>query len=79
MVVPIDGGPVKFMHYDQYIASSEWRDRVTLYKEAAGWRCEQCQSERNLTGHHLHYLNIGNEPREDIEILCWPCHQGRHE
>ena len=79
MVVPIDDGPVKFMNYAEYIKSDEWKTRVTRYKADAGWRCEQCGSEHALTGHHITYINIGNEPREDIEVLCWPCHKARHE
>lgn len=78
MVVPVDGGSVKFMTYEEYIVSSEWKARVTQYKESAGWRCVQCGSSTSLTGHHLTYINIGNEPSEDIEILCWPCHKGKH-
>ena len=78
MVVPLNGGPVKFMTYHEYIDSPEWNERVTQYKESVEWTCEECGSSLNLTGHHLHYLNLGNEPKEDIEILCWDCHQGRH-
>lgn len=79
MVIPPNAGPVRFMTYDQYIISPEWRVRVTAYKDAADWICEQCGTDERLTGHHRHYLNLGNELPEDIEILCWPCHQGRHE
>jgi 5-methylcytosine-specific restriction endonuclease McrA len=79
MVVPLNGGPVKFMTYDEYMISSEWRTRVTAYKQVAGWCCIDCGTSENLTGHHRHYLNLGNELPEDIEVLCWPCHKGRHE
>ena len=78
MVVPLNGGAVRFMTYHDYIVSPEWHERVTYYKELAGWRCQDCGSASRLTGHHRHYLNIGNEPIEDIEILCWNCHQLRH-
>ena len=79
MVMPIDGGPVKFMAYAEYIESTEWRTRVTRFKADAGWKCEQCEGQEDLTGHHLTYRNIGNEPREDIAVLCWPCHEGKHQ
>jgi 5-methylcytosine-specific restriction endonuclease McrA len=78
MVVPINGGPVKFMTYHEYIASDEWYERVTQYKDVAGWTCEECGATDDITGHHKHYLNLGNEPPEDIEILCWDCHRERH-
>ena len=79
MVMPFNGGPVKFMTYPQYISSDEWNGRVTSYKADAGWVCEECGSSQDLTGHHKTYINLGNEPREDIDILCWPCHKGRHD
>lgn len=79
MVIPINGGPVKFMTYEEYIVSPEWRERVNAMKEAAGWQCTSCGSGVRLTGHHKHYLNLGHEAPEDIEVLCWPCHQTRHE
>ena len=78
MVVPIDGGVIKFMHYHQYIESPEWKDRVTRYKDTAKCLCTNCGSSENITGHHKTYINIGNEPEEDIEILCWSCHQENH-
>ena len=78
-MVPLNDGPVRFMTYHDYIASPEWRERVTSYKAAAGWTCERCGATENLTGHHRHYLNLGNELPEDIEVLCWECHKGRHQ
>ena len=78
MVVPLGDGPVKFMTYDQYMASDEWRERVNSYKAAAEWTCKECGSTENLTGHHRHYMNLGNELPEDIEVLCWDCHRERH-
>jgi 5-methylcytosine-specific restriction endonuclease McrA len=77
-VIPLNGGPVRFMTYHEYIISPEWRERVTAYKDAADWTCEDCGVTENITGHHKHYLNLGNEPPEDIEVLCWGCHKGRH-
>jgi 5-methylcytosine-specific restriction endonuclease McrA len=78
MVVSINSNKVKFMTYEEYIQSVEWQERVTMFKDEAGC-CEKCGSTEQLTGHHLNYLNIGNEPREDIQILCWPCHQQEHK
>ena len=79
MVIPIDSGPVKFMNYHEYIKSPEWKDRVAIYKEEADWQCSICGDSEDITGHHKTYINIGNEPEEDIEILCWTCHQKEHE
>lgn len=79
MVIPLNGGPVRFMTYSEYIVSPEWRDRVTRYKSEKDWTCEECGATENITGHHKHYLNLGNELPENIEILCWPCHKKKHE
>ena len=78
MVIPLNGEPIRFMTYQEYIISPEWRERVSTFKDAQGWTCEQCGSTRDITGHHKHYLNLGNELPEDIEILCWPCHKSKH-
>ena len=78
MVISSSGGPVRFMTYHVYLKSPEWRERVKVYKKDADWTCEQCGSSKEITGHHKHYFNLGNELPEDIEILCWPCHRGRH-
>lgn len=66
------------MTYEEYINSPEWRERVNKYKNEAGWICSECGEENHVTGHHKTYRNIGNEPAEDIEILCWNCHKERH-
>jgi hypothetical protein len=47
--------------------------------------CEYCGETRRLTRHHKSYFvdpKYGRESDidrpENIEMLCWPCHQGRH-
>ena len=79
MVIPLNSGSIRFMTYHEYILSPEWQSRVDSYKEAADWTCEECEDTENITGHHKHYLNLGNEPPEDIEVLCWNCHKKRHK
>jgi len=78
MVIPLSRRYVKFMTYQDYINSDEWRERVNQLKDNSGWVCSECGNDEHITGHHKTYRNIGNESAEDIEILCWECHQKKH-
>lgn len=60
--------------YKAYLASKQWRKRRHVAIEAAGGRCEACGAEVGLTVHHLTYANVGEEPPEDLMVLCKECH-----
>jgi hypothetical protein len=57
----------------------------------AGHVCEDCGEDDPLTLHHLHYETaesrirqkywipiFGQETPDDLDALCWTCHQARH-
>jgi 5-methylcytosine-specific restriction endonuclease McrA len=52
-----------------------WRVRRGLWLRSAGYRCERCSARTNLTIHHKTYARLGRERREDVQVLCWRCHQ----
>jgi uncharacterized protein (DUF1697 family) len=54
------------------------KKRLEVYKKY-DYRCNVCGSEKNLQIHHKNYLNIFQEPIEDLELLCAECHTKRHE
>ncbi len=68
-------------NYENYLQSEQWwRKRgITILK--AGNRCQRCGwlSPRydglGLEVHHKTYKHLGNEPWEDLEALCKPCHE----
>jgi 5-methylcytosine-specific restriction endonuclease McrA len=62
--------------YTLYLRSEAWRAKRLEVLARAGWTCERC----GLTGvrldvHHRHYRNLGDEPLEDLQALCRPCHE----
>jgi HNH endonuclease len=45
------------------------------------YHCEKCGSRGAHTEvqvHHRHYRNLGNEPLDDLVVLCGFCHQALH-
>ncbi len=74
---PKAGKKAKPSVYAKYIKSAEWRAKSKQWREETG-KCEKCGSTHQLACHHLHYDTLGNEKREDIEILCYKCHCEAH-
>lgn len=60
--------------YLTYINSAAWRARRQRALRRAGHRCQVCGEGRRLQVHHVRYDNLGNEPDEDLTVLCWYCH-----
>jgi 5-methylcytosine-specific restriction endonuclease McrA len=69
------------VRYTLYLRSPLWRLRRRLWILQAHGRCQDCGRwcGRRLTIHHLTYRRLGRESRQDIQVLCWPCHHGRHQ
>jgi hypothetical protein len=66
--------------YEFYLRSPLWHLRRRLWIMRAAGRCEDCRRwRRRLTSHHLTYQRLGHERRGDVRVLCWPCHQARHQ
>jgi hypothetical protein len=66
------------VNYYEYIKSQAWREKAEEAKARAGNRCEVCNKSRaevQLDAHHRTYDRLGNEPLEDITVLCRDCHQ----
>lgn len=76
--------------YNVYITSPKWReirkeaiqstylsapvhdpDRGHYHCELCGWNFHQ----NELEVHHLTYESLGNEAREDLAVVCSPCHE----
>ena len=67
------------MPYDDYLRTSEWRDRRRLAIAAADHRCESCGTYTDpLHVHHLTYERRGNEHPDDLMVLCPRCHMAAH-
>ena len=64
--------------YDSYILSKEWKIKRKQALDFHGDFCSQCKSKKDLHVHHKTYANLGNEPMEDLVILCRDCHYVEH-
>lgn len=63
-------------HYQQRIASAEWKNLRRDVIAQRGSRCERCLREDDtLALHHKHYRSLGTELPDDVELLCGDCHK----
>ena len=68
-----------YVDYDEYIQSDEWREKRIERLKFADFRCEICNKPSNLHVHHRTYGNLGDEPIEDLIVLCEECHGVFHD
>lgn len=65
--------------YLEFLKTEFWMDMARECKRLAGWRCVRCGSRKGLQAHHRIYRATWLETRlDDLECLCWRCHQARH-
>jgi 5-methylcytosine-specific restriction endonuclease McrA len=63
--------------YLQYMQSLAWYAKRREKLASVGNRCERCGKSGKdvvLEIHHLSYRHLGNEPLEDLQALCFACH-----
>lgn len=65
--------------YIAYLTSPHWSMlRRTVIRQANG-RCEACQSEKRLDGHHLIYRDpLESCTEKDVMAICRSCHDIWH-
>lgn len=71
----------KYVNYNEYIKSDEWKYKRKEVLERDGFKCRLCGamgSGYSLHVHHNSYDNLGNEPLEDLITLCKECHERHH-
>jgi hypothetical protein len=62
--------------YKSYLRSDVWKEKRNSAIERAQGRCQVCNSENKLEVHHRKYPSIlGQEPLEDLTVLCKSCHE----
>lgn len=69
---------LRTMPYDQYLQTSHWKTLRLKKLEEVGRRCQLCNSEDRLDVHHRSYEHRGEEPLNDLTVLCRPCHAKFH-
>jgi hypothetical protein len=65
--------------YEAYLNSPEWKARRKAVLERCGGVCERCRKYLVDEVHHLTYAHVFNEPLEDLQGLCKPCHALLHK
>jgi 5-methylcytosine-specific restriction endonuclease McrA len=59
-----------------YIASEAWSFRRMAALRRARYTCTGCgRRDRRLEVHHLTYEHLGDEPDDDLVVLCVTCHR----
>jgi hypothetical protein len=64
--------------YRLYMRSPEWRAKRRWFLKIAGHQCALCGTAERLEVHHTHYLNVGQEPLQDLRVVCRGCHLTAH-
>lgn len=67
------------LDYYEYINSPEWYAKSDAAKARAGYRCQVCNSTRQLNTHHRTYERLGRELDTDLIVLCRDCHDLFHK
>lgn len=69
---------LKEMPYDDFLQTSEWKDRAEQAKTTYGGRCALSDSHPAEHAHHRTYERRGRELPSDIVPLCADCHRKFH-
>jgi hypothetical protein len=65
--------------YRRYLKSQRWETKRFFMLKQARYQCEACGARNVLLNcHHLTYERLGNERRDDLQILCRDCHKKVH-
>lgn len=64
--------------YSAYLKTPHWHELKSRKLKIAGFKCQLCNAKQSLEVHHRSYANLGNEPLEDLIVLCRNCHEVFH-
>lgn len=64
--------------YEAYLCSPEWGRLRAAVHERAGGVCERCYIAPIYAVHHLTYIRKYNERLEDLQGVCFECHEFIH-
>ena len=62
----------------QYLSTTRWKKKK-MQVHLRDLVCQSCGSSFKLVVHHLRYDNLGDEPLEDLILLCSSCHEKLHQ
>lgn len=70
---------IKNKDYKNYLKTKHWKEKRKDVLKRAKYKCQLCSSKDKLHVHHNTYVNIGNEKKEDLIVLCEKCHSRFHD
>ncbi len=72
--------------YAKYLKSPQWKAKRQEAIAHHGTTCQRCGTKQApgystyyIRVHHKSYEHLGNEPMEDLEVLCVSCHEKIHD
>lgn len=66
-------------NYKIYLQSAEWKNRSAETLQRAKYICQSCHKAKATQVHHLSYERAGHEAWEDLQALCFDCHDTAHD
>lgn len=72
---------IQDMSYQKFLKTPYWKAIAAHVKYKAGYRCQICNSARNLSTHHRNYEIHGFEHAymQELTVLCQDCHDRFHD
>ena len=69
------------MDYKEYLKTEHWQEIRELKLQSVNYKCQICNSNKELNIHHRSYENLYNEQNhlEDLTVLCKECHGLYHD
>lgn len=65
--------------YQDYLQTEHWKEISKETKRLADYRCQVCNSDKELNVHHRTYERKGHELQSDLICLCRSCHELFHQ
>ena len=71
-----------YIAYEDFLLTPYWKAIAEKTKQMAGYKCQLCNSNKNLATHHKTYEHHGYElfhMKDDLIVLCNKCHSKFHD
>ena len=71
-----------FVAYEDFLFTPYWKAIAEKTKQDAGYKCQICNSNKNLATHHKTYKHHGYElfyMKDDLVVLCDRYHKKFHD
>ncbi len=70
---------IRWASYGEYLKSEQWGQLRKSKLKEVNYKCQLCNSNKELNVHHRTYERIFRESIEDLIVLCESCHRKFHK